>query len=318
MSGIKNPIKLREIIIALSVALILLVCGNVFDYQISNAIYDPTDTSLFGIILAGLVELPVCFALCFAGISLIMARPENLKKWQVVLCWIFGIVAIGVGAYFVYDTWMDMTKFTKTAIYDPSSTSFSNPAILILGIIFTLGFTAAVVLFGFFKSKDFDKHTMFVLAIYLIIIAAGVAIISNAGKFLWSRPRPRYIFAQDNPASYFQPIWIMNPLACLKQYVADNFKSFPSGHVTYATMGIFVFPYLTLLSEKTRNDRRLQVTLFYAGLLWALVACLARIVAGAHFLSDTAGGMITTILVGEVASYFMFKPKTEKQNQANA
>src|SRR5574344_940668 len=110
-------IKIREIIIALIIGLTMLVLGICFDFQISSKVYDPIDTNAFGIIMSGIAELPVCFALCFGGISLIVARIKD-KKWKEILCWIFGIIAIGVGLYFVYDTWMDITKFDKTVIFN--------------------------------------------------------------------------------------------------------------------------------------------------------------------------------------------------------
>lgn len=301
-------IKIREIIIALIIGLTMLVLGICFDFQISSKVYDPIDTNAFGIIMSGIAELPVCFALCFGGISLIVARIKD-KKWKEILCWIFGIIAIGVGLYFVYDTWMDITKFDKTVIFNINTPRF-NPLILILGIIFTLIFGTTIIVYVILKRKKYDLNKLFSIGLHFLIISALVALFATLGKYLWSRPRPNYIFTQEDPSSLFHGVWNLDPFKVLSQSHSDSFKSFPSGHSTYACLAMFVLPYLTLLSDKTKNDRKLQIILFYIGLGWGLICCFSRILAGCHFLSDTAGGLLISLIVCSVAASFMFKQPT--------
>lgn len=293
----KSPIKYREIIIVGLVGLILLILGFVFDFNLTSNVYDPVNTNLLGVILAGFSELPVCFALAFSGSILIIHRPKEAKKALQILSIVVGVIAIGFSLYYTYDTWQEYTTFAMNAGKD---TVFK-----ITGIIFSLLFNAIVVLFVLFFTKKFDKRNMLYLAIFFLIFVAAVSIVTTGAKYLWSRPRPRYIFVQDgDPLSLFKNAWELNPFYAFKE---KECKSFPSGHSAYATIGMFVFPLLTLLSEKTKEDRKLQIILFYVGFLWALITMFSRILAGAHFLSDVAAGFLFTSLLGFISLFVLFK-----------
>lgn len=291
MNKQNNPLSLREPLIAISVGIIMLIFGMIFDFQISSAIYDPINTSFFGIIMSGICELPVCFALALGGSLLIIGRNKENKTY-VVLSFIFGIIAMVVGAYYVYDTFLDIAKFSSTQNFEL--------LIRILGIVFALLFVGVTVLLSFKFTKNYeDKKKLFICGFYLLIIVCLVAALATGFKYLWSRPRPRYIFIEENPEDLFHPLWILNPFKALKD--GDNFKSFPSGHTTYASLGMFVFPLLGFLFNK---DKKINIILFYIGLLWALLAALSRIVAGAHFLSDVSFGLIiascSTLLINKI------------------
>lgn len=294
MNKQNNPLSLREPLIAISVGIIMLIFGMIFDFQISSAIYDPINTSFFGIIMSGICELPVCFALALGGSLLIIGRNKE-NKTHVVLSFIFGIIAMVVGAYYVYDTFLDIAKFSSTQNYEL--------LIRILGIVFALLFVGVTVLLSFKFTKNYeDKKKLFICGFYLLVIVALVAALATGFKYLWSRPRPRYIFNEKNPQDLFHPLWILNPFKALKD--GDNFKSFPSGHTTYASLGMFVLPLLGFLFNK---DKKINIILFYIGLLWALLAALSRIVAGAHFLSDVSFGLIITSCSTLLINKIMFR-----------
>ncbi len=294
MNKQNNPLSLREPLIAISVGIIMLIFGMIFDFQISSAIYDPINTSFFGIIMSGICELPVCFALALGGSLLIIGRNKENKTY-VVLSFIFGIIAMVVGAYYVYDTFLDIAKFSSTQNYEL--------LIRILGIVFALLFVGVTVLLSFKFTKNYeDKKKLFICGFYLLIIVCLVAALATGFKYLWSRPRPRYIFIEENPEDLFHPLWILNPFKALKD--GDNFKSFPSGHTTYASLEMFVLPLLGFLFNK---DKKINIILFYIGLLWALLAALSRIVAGAHFLSDVSFGLIITSCSTLLINKIMFR-----------
>lgn len=293
----KSPIKYREIIIVGLVGLILLILGFIFDFNLTSNVYDPVNTNMLGVILAGFSELPVCFALAFAGSILIIHRPRGVKKALQILSIVVGVIAIGFSLYYTYDTWQEYTTFAMNAGKD---TVFK-----ITGIIFSLLFNAIVVLFVIFFTKKFDKRNMLYLAIFFLIFVVAVSIVTTGAKYLWSRPRPRYIFKQEGDAlSLFKNAWELNPFYAFKE---KECKSFPSGHSAYATIGMFVFPLLTLMSEKTKEDRKLQIILFYVGFLWALITMFSRILAGAHFLSDVAAGFLFAYLLGFISLFVLFK-----------
>lgn len=296
----KSPIKFREIIIAGLIGLTLLILGCVYDQQLTLKVYDPINTNAFGIIFSGIAELPICFALCFGGASLIKYRPTKVKKVWTVFSIILGVLAIGFSLYYIYDTWMDFATF--------ETTKNSKTLIQIFGILFSLLFDAAIFLFVFFKTEKFDKRNMFIVGLFFIAFALTISLLSTAGKYMWSRPRPRYLFAinPSDPMSGFKTIFELSPLAALEN---SELKSFPSGHSVYATSAMFVLPLLTLISEKTKDNRKLQIILFYIGLLWALVSMFSRIFAGAHFLSDVSAGFGVTWLVGFISIFILFKKR---------
>lgn len=314
----KNPIKLREIIVAACVALSMFVVGCFLDFKFTNTVYHPGNESWVGIIGAAIVELPVCIGIGFGGASLIFNAPKNCKKVWTIISYIFGGLAIVVSYYFIYDTFNDISKdILRLVDYEK--------IIKYLAIAFAFIMEGLIVgLAALCKFKwGFDGHDMFVLGIFMIIIAATSAIASNFGKYLWSRPRPRYIYTFSDPENRFHPVWVLDPLASLigkfKGTLAhsDDLKSFPSGHTLYAATSMFVFPYIAACSPKLREDRRILVILFYIGLAWTVIAGISRVYAGAHFLSDTAAGMMCTLLVGSLIHFlFVFKNKKAPEQGA--
>ena len=300
----KTPIKLRDMIIGLAVAVTLLIFGGLFDFQISSAIYNPSNPNIFGIIMSGVCELPVCFALIFGGSLLIRSMIKEQSKVKQVIFIIIAALAIIVGAYFIYDTWMDISKFPTTSQFDPKSEDYSSPLLIILGIVFTIAFTLAVLYVGLFSKKiTATKETIFKVGLILVLICLAIAICTTGLKYLWGRPRPRYIFGFENPSELFHPFWQIDAFRAFKEEVGDNFKSFPSGHSTYAATLIFVLPYITKLNKNNDEYSKMNTILFYVGIAYTLVAMFSRMLAGAHFLSDTAMGMFITVLCGSIITY---------------
>ena len=296
----KSPIKLREIIIAGIIGLTIFVLGLFVDQQFSVSVYNPSNTSAFGIFFSGIAELPICFALSFGGISLIVYRPkENKKVWE-ILSIIIGVIAIIASTYFTYDTWCDFYSFKNT---ESLKTLF-----IITGIIFTLSFQIITIIYVVFFTKRNNPRTMFMLGVTFVAFALLIALVGTSMKYLWSRPRPRFIV--DNP-ELFKNAWELNPFGALKEEVSNNVKSFPSGHSIYSASAMFVLPLLTLANNDMKNDRRLQVVLFYVGLVWALLSAFSRVYAGAHFLSDVGAGYLVAYIIGSLGIYFLFKEKKE-------
>lgn len=296
MEKTKNPFSIREFIIALSIGIVLLILGNIFDFDISSSIYDPINTSYFGIIMSGICELPVCFCLSFGGSILIIGRDRKNKNNQ-IFAWIIGILSMIVAVYFTYDTFLDIYKFNSTSDY--------KILITILGIVLALVFNSLVVFLSFkLLNKYDDKKTLFIFGFYLIILVALVALVATTCKYLWSRPRPRYIFNELNPNELFSPVYVLNPFHAIKN--GDNFKSFPSGHTTYASTLMFVLPLIGYLFNKN-EDKKTNILLFYIGLIWAILSALSRIVAGAHFLSDVSFGLIITSASSLLINKIMFR-----------
>lgn len=302
MKNIKNPIHIREYIIAISVGVILLILGNFFDYDLSVKLFNPNDPSTFGVIMSGICELPVCFCLAFGGSLLIIGRDKNSKVTS-ILSFAFGILAMAFSLFYTYKTFKDIDYFNKHTL-----------VINILGVVFSLIFNGAVIAFTFYKFRKYnDLRKLFVIGFYLIIFVALVALIATLCKYLWSRPRPRYIFNEFDSRDLFHDVWILDPFKALTVSKGDNFKSFPSGHTTYAATAMFVLPLLPLLSNNEKEDKKINIILFYIGVAWTLLSALSRIYVGAHFLSDVAFGMIISSSCGLLINKIMFRNENKQE-----
>lgn len=309
----KKPVHLREVIVALVIGFALLFLGAAVDLNFTKSAYDPVNTSWFGIILAGIAELPVCIGLISGGVFLILSRyrKEKEKREKLdILFYIIGGIAILAGYYFLFDTLKDIDIFK---VFEDKKT-----IIMIIALIFAVVFGTAVAFLTFLLSKYSNIDSMFKVGFFIIMICAGAALLSNVFKYLWCRPRPRFIVADDYEG--FKTFWQINPFACLSKTKtmgdSNNLKSFPSGHSTYAATGLFIFPLLTMAFPQTENRRKLQIGLFYGALIWTVVSMISRVYAGAHFLSDTAAGLLTTIIVGAIVYQVMFVKQMKEDDPA--
>ena len=313
MKNTKNPIHLRELIIALGVILTIFVLGAIFDFEFSKTVFASSkdNPSLYGIIFSGIAELPVTACLCIGGFMQIRGRVKEEKFGpKEFLCWFFGIVAIGAGAYYVYDTFTDLAGFP--GLYE------HEKLIKVLGIAFALLFVVGTGAYVFFRLKNASKEQMLDLGNILVFSSLIVAVAGTGAKYLWSRPRPRYIFsAQGDASSLFKNFYELNPFYALthknvdgiyfEPYGEDAFRSFPSGHSMYSGLGMFLLPYLTLLTKENKENRTLQISLFYVGLAWGLISALSRVFAGAHFLTDISAGLLITLVLGGATNIIGYK-----------
>ena len=292
MNEIRKVFHFREISIAIVIALSMFITGLCLDWNLTTKLYDPINTNWFGILLTGMGEIPVAIGAMIAGVGLVVARRKK-PVWLQVIMIVLGIIAMIVGSYFVFDNAKDWASFKNT---EDKKTLFT-----ILAIVFTLLVSGLTIGLTFLFTRKSDKELL--LKISIIIIAASLiaVLFGNVFKYFWGRQRPRSAFVNENPADFFNPWWSIHPFRPLIEKfkngaVSNDYKSFPSGHTLYGALGMLTFPLLTLLNEKTRNMRWLQIVLFYVALGWTFLTAISRVVAGAHYLSDTACGMLLTVL----------------------
>ena len=116
-------------------------------------------------------------------------------------------------------------------------------------------------------------------------------------KRIGGRPRWRFLYElggvwKETPYD-FQNWW---NFAWFKNPKNDYFKSWPSGHTATASLAIL----LGLLPQVMKKPfSHAELTFFGCGLLYALIVAFARILAGAHFLSDVSFGL----LVGSLSAF---------------
>lgn len=125
--------------------------------------------------------------------------------------------------------------------------------------------------------------------IMLLAALLGPLILVNAVfKNHWGRPRPKHIEEFGGKMHYAPP---------LLKGTAGAAKSFPAGHPSMA----FVFAVFYLLLREKR--RRLARVMLAAALVGGLAMGVARMAAGAHFLSDVIWSVLITWFAVWVAYY---------------
>ena len=147
-------------------------------------------------------------------------------------------------------------------------------------------------------QADPDK----LIAVGAAILIAGIAA-DNVNLWLKqvaSRPRYKYLITLEDPASEYRNWWQMIPNLAGSN---DNFKSWPSGNMTIASM-MFSLPMLTD-TMKNRSSKK-NMAAFVIACLFVAVYGYNRIHMTNHFLSDVCfGTLITYIIYAVISTAFM-------------
>ena len=139
-------------------------------------------------------------------------------------------------------------------------------------------------------------------AVGAVILIAGIAA-DNVNLWLKqaaSRPRYKYLITLEDPASEYRNWWQMIPNLAGSN---DNFKSWPSGNMTIASM-MFSLPMLTD-AMKNRSAKKNTIA-FVIACLFVAVYGYNRIHMTNHFLSDVCfGTLITCIIYAVISTAFL-------------
>ena len=113
------------------------------------------------------------------------------------------------------------------------------------------------------------------------------------------RPRYKYLLTLDDPAGEYRNWWEMTP------YLKDqsSFRSWPSGHMTKATIALT----LPMLADVLKCKKPfLKKLLFAFAIVWIVVLGYNRIHMNAHFLTDVCFGVLITYCLYAVTYLFVF------------
>ena len=136
------------------------------------------------------------------------------------------------------------------------------------------------------------------IAVGAAILVAGIAAdnVNHWLKQVASRPRYKYLITLDDPKSGFRSWWQMIPNLAGSN---DNFKSWPSGNMTIASM-MFSLPMLTDAMKK-RSAAKNGIA-FALACAFVLLYGYNRIHMTNHFLSDVCFGTLITYLIYSLIS----------------
>lgn len=265
----------------LIISIIGVVIGSFFDLQISTAIASSTNSfGMFFTMAAPLVG--------FAGLSIMsggflaLAIKGKYKIWAKIIFVILALVIFGEGIY-----------FASPEIYGVNG--LNNSSLIWLAYLISALCMSGGTIGGYFIFRNNNNPYLwvaFTIGLLVTGIALGVGV--NVLKNVLHRPRYRVVSITDIP---FYSWW--NPCkeyhTYMEQYSVskEEFKSFPSGHTAYATLLLIPICIMPFGNSKTN---KLQIPLFAVAAAFIIVVGLARILVGAHYLSDVSfGAAMTTI-----------------------
>lgn len=305
-----GEINLLSIIVVTSILLILVIIGSFLDLEISTNLSN--QDSLFGKIFESFGQV-LGFCMGSVGGAMICAplfKSQNKKNK------IFGAI-IALVCFFGFP------YFIKGSISGKSGYSWyigNTLGYFIAVIISTISYFASYYLI----DKDVDKKILIKNGLIIILtLVVSVVLINYFLKFLAYRPRYRAM-AWDNAllntkaigTSYYQNWWNFSffktpQWASTLDIPKDYIKSWPSGHTSCAAC-VLTIPFFTSVIKK---PTKLKTNIcFYVGVVYTFIVAFARIIIGAHFLSDVAWGYLVTIIVLVIVILLMTnnKKKSEK------
>lgn len=275
------------------VLLVLFLVGTLWDMQISELLFDPAvldnpfHANFLGVFGAAYGEIPSGLALVVAGTLLLVYRNRD-RVWLAV------IQAGGGVLLFILGSLMVMYMPTRYVLW-PTALVLSIGAVIVAGVTFGVVRLA----------RGTDRAMAVRVAVVMLLVVVIELILINVIKVGWERPRMRMLeelAADGNTALSFHSWWQpgtpeRGELITSGVTVAEEFKSFPSGHTANAAVAILLTSLVVLRPSLWAQ----KAWLFWGGAAWALYVGFSRIIMGAHFLTDTVTGLTITFVVILVA-----------------
>ena len=275
-----------------AVCLAGILIGSFFDFQINEALANPTEIGSFFATYGSYLSYclyPAAGACLFAGLK------KKDEKYH-MLAWI--LLAAGYFMAVYYSNSYNGKAVRALVGYEAGV----SPAILSAVSWLFWVILYAWVPFVTVRVID-DRNPDRLIAVGAAILVAGITA-DNVNLWLKqvaSRPRYKYLVTLADPASEFRNWWQMVPNLAGSN---DSFKSWPSGNMTIASM-MFSLPMVTDVLK--RRSAQKNLTAFGFAGLYVLLYGYNRIHMTNHFLSDVCFGTLITYLLYAVISTAFLK-----------
>ena len=274
-----------------AVCILGIILGSFHDFDINAALANKTDLGAF------FATYGSYFSYCLypaAGACLYVGLKAKGDRFR-LLAWVLLLLGCFMAVYYSnsYNGKAVRALFGYTA-------GESGAFLSVLSWLFWAVLYAWVpfVVIRLLDQADPDK----LIAVGAAILIAGIAA-DNVNLWLKqvaSRPRYKYLITLEDPASEYRNWWQMIPNLAGSN---DNFKSWPSGNMTIASM-MFSLPMLTD-TMKNRSSKK-NMAAFVIACLFVAVYGYNRIHMTNHFLSDVCfGTLITYIIYAVISTAFM-------------
>ena len=276
-----------------------ILIGSVRDFQINEALANKTELGGF------FATYGSYFSYCLypaAGTCLFVGLKKKGKPYH-LLAWTLLLLSCFMAVY--YSNSYNGKAVRALFGYEAGT---SSPVLSVASWLFWVVLYAWVPLVMMRLLDEGDPSKL--IAVGAAILVAGIAA-DNVNLWLKqvaSRPRYKYLITLEDPASGFRNWWQMIPNLAGSD---DNFKSWPSGNMTIASM-MFSLPMLTDVCRR-RNERKNWIA-FGLACMFVLLYGYNRIHMTNHFLSDVCfGTLITYLIYFVISSAFLRAAEAQKR-----
>lgn len=259
---IKNKDKIMYLL--LTYAIIGMIIGSFYDLSINQKLY--ANGTFFPNFFKIMGETPMIILMSSSSLIYL----QNKKKLNNIFKAVLLILSIAFPA----------VSSTTILGYFGITNVYYSAGIFIIYMIITL------TIVKFTKPCVNEKTLKYCLFIIYSIIA--IFIIFNLMKNIWGRQRFFSIYYEQN-YSLFTNWWQINGAP-----ESDAFKSFPSGHTASAASSLVLLYLSDVINIKNKFVKSLTI-LF--PIVFAICTQFARIMDGAHYLTDVSMGLIVSIVV---------------------
>ena len=283
------------LIIALSVAIVGIVLGSLFDFQISSAIASPTN--VFALTISAIGP-----TIGFAGVAVMgggfiaLAVKGKYPLGLKILFYVLAACCYGVAIYYPAGEYFGINGFYGFA---PKW----------VGYLIVVLPEAAAMVGGYFLFKDFQNDKLWIVFCIIVgLLLLALLLIVPRLKDTMHRPRYRLVSKGDVA---FKKWWMptKNYKDLMAQYgieSSDDFKSYPSGHTAETSILLVVSTFFPMAHQKFK---KYQMPMFYASCGMVLLVALARILAAAHYLSDVSTGATIILVLLVIANEVVMRIK---------
>ena len=292
----------------MGILIIGIIVGSFLDLQINSAIFNPTST--FGLSVSVFGMIPGYGFLAFlGGITLYMSlHKKEWKKWARILMFAFSIAFFAVASYAIGDDIFNVNGF-----YDQTLEHY-HVGYLVAAVIAT-----PLYIIGYIMGKKVKQPKMW-LVIIILAAAIFVAIVPclSVLKILMRRPRYRIVVYNHLIDDAYKNWWEFNlkgymdiklnidtdPIFIKYSVSSTEFKSFPSGHSAAAMITPMFLTFIPFLDKRLM---KYQTLFFYLGFGWCLIMMFARMLVGAHYLTDTCFGALFVLIFFYIANEIILR-----------
>lgn len=289
-------IKVYWMLIVIALCIIGIIFGSIFDLDIERGMAQVNNP--FGVFFEsfgealGYAMVPIAGTLIFMGLK--DDRPLGFK----ILGWVVLFASIAIPTYIL--------GHAATKPY-----TYQLPIYFAYPIAFVIMTFASMITY-FLAGVD-DRNVLLKAGLVILIAMLIQLALVTVFKGLAERPRYRWLIdsSLNTNSIAFKNWWDWNPSNFFGMILKgdDGLKSFPSGHTATSSV-CFLLPLLaaTKMNKLFKGE---EAVLFILGGLYTVLIGVARISAGAHFLSDISFGALIGSAVSFLTVFIAYQPKKE-------